>query len=150
MSAASESWLSKVGETLSINGVGGPSSFRGCTASQIAEIANSSSLPLRYREFLSAMGQGAGRFFVGTDIFYPSIIGLTDDARELVSEDAAGIELPVDSFVFAMHQGYEVLFFRTADGDDPPVYYYREGSGTFQRKYNSFTEYLTSAANDEW
>ena len=150
MNTANETWLSQVRDILSLRGVAGPSSLRGCTESQIAEIANSKSLPLRYREFLSAMGQGAGRFFVGTDIFYPSIIGLTNDARELVSEDSAGIELPVDAVAFAMHQGYEVLFFRTTDGDDPPVYHYSEGSGQFERKYDSFTQYLISAANDQW
>lgn len=143
-------WLSQIVDALSVRGVAGPSSVQGCTESQIAEIASDRTLPLRYREFLATMGRGAGKFFVGTDIFYPSIIGLTQDARELVSEDSSDMQFPADAIAFAMHQGYEVLFFRTTEGDDPPIYYYREGSGQFQRKYGSFTEYLNSAANDEW
>ena len=150
MNTANTDWLSQVRDALFMRGVAGPSSFRGCTESQIAEIASNKNLPLRYREFLSEMGQAAGKFFIGTDIFYPSIIGLTNDARELVSEDSAGIALPVDAIAFAMHQGYEVLFFRTTDGDDPPVYHYSEGSGQFQRKYDSFTQYLIGAANHQW
>lgn len=96
------------------------------------------------------MGRSAGRFFNGTDIFYPRIVGMTDDAALLVSEDAAGIALPDDAFAFAMHQGYEVLFFRTSEGDDPPIYYYLEGSGHFEKKYRSLTEYLVVAAKGDW
>ncbi len=53
--------------------------------------------------------------------------------------------MPEDAFVFFMHQGYQFMFFRLSEGDDPPVYYYGEGEGqdTFrvlQPSYSAFLE----------
>jgi hypothetical protein len=57
--------------------------------------------------------------------------------------------MPPDAFVFWMHQGYQFCFFRTSDGDDPPVYYYLQAglservvSGQFVRKYEHYSEFL--------
>src|SRR5262245_9439398 len=102
MHAENPQWLGRIIEILLMRGLASSSSIKGCTNSEIAEIANGRVLPLRYREFLSAMGRGAGKLYVGTDMFYPAIIGLTEGACDLVSEDPAGIVFPADALAFAM------------------------------------------------
>ena len=141
-------WLKQILFVLSQRGIASAANVEGCSECEIVEISKNCLLPLRYREFLEVMGKGAGTFFLGTDIFYPSIVGLTEDAASLVSEDPTGITLPEDAVVFSMHQGYEMMFFRTNDGEDPPVYYYMERSGRFQQKYVHFSEYLMICANE--
>jgi hypothetical protein len=96
------------------------------------------------------MGRGAGRYFVGTDIYYPTLLGMTAAARELVAEDPNKMTLPQDSIAILMHQGYQFMFVRASDGDDPPVYHYMELSGKFEAVADSLSGYLLDAAHDEW
>ncbi|MDB9518969.1 hypothetical protein PN466_18655 [Roseofilum reptotaenium CS-1145] len=43
-----------------------------------------------------------------------------------------------------MHQDYYFLFFKTADGDNPPVYSYQEhqSRNSFKLEYWSYTNFL--------
>lgn len=145
-------WLKKLMDTLEMRSVASRSTVSGCNDSEVVEIERqfSTDLPRTYRVFLSAMGRGAGKFFLGTDIFYPNIMGVTDDARELVAEDEAGIVLPEKSIVFAMHQGYQFMFFYAEGSDDPAVHSYQEQSGEFRNQCSSFTAFLLEAASDPW
>ena len=52
---------------------------------------------------------------------------MQEAALELVSENGLP-PLPNGSFVFWMHQGYMMAFFKEDDGDNPPVYFYSEGN----------------------
>lgn len=126
--------------------------IKGCSADEIEEIESDvgQPLPVAYREFLSKMGREAGAFYVGTDMFYPNLLGITEAARDLVREERSDIVLPDDAVVFSMHQGYQFLFVRSGDGDDPPVYYYMEQSGAFVKKAEELTKFLLDVAQDDW
>jgi hypothetical protein len=52
--------------------------LQGLTRSEIDEIERDQSAPLgrSYRHFLELVGRGAGRFLRGSDVFYPSVLGL--------------------------------------------------------------------------
>ena len=144
--------IAEFADALQSRGVATKHLIRGCTQAEIEEIESDvgRTLPLAYREFLVRMGREAGAFFVGTDMFYPNILGNTDAAHGLVSEDKSGLELPRDAIAFSMHQGYQFLFVRAEEGDDPPVYYYMEQTGQFVKKADRFTQFLKDVVNDEW
>lgn len=127
-------------------------SIVGCSAQEIDEIeaAVGRRLPLAYREFLAQMGHGAGDFYMGTDIFYPRLHGLGQAARDLVAEEKSNLALPNEAIVFMMHQGYQFLFVRNDEGDDPPVYYYMEFSGQFVKKSDHLTDFLIDVAHNDW
>lgn len=144
--------ITKVVDILIRREVATHNSVRGCTPGEIAEIEADVGhpLPLAYREFLSRMGKEAGAFYVGTNLFYPGVLGITKAAHRLVAEVQADLILPEDAIAFAMHQGYQFLFTRAGDGDDPPVYYHLEGSGEFEKKADQLTGFLMNVANDPW
>ena len=81
--------------------------IRGCTPEEVAgiEARFGLRLPQVYREFLLAMGRGAGRFFRGTDVFYPTVFELRQWAEELLEECRQPFALAGDAFVFLMHRG---------------------------------------------
>src|ERR671930_627899 len=118
-------------DQLVANGIATVTEIRGCTQIEIENLERivGNQLPIAYRQFLLAIGRGAGAFLKGTDVFYDQVATLTDEARVLLAENGMQDELPEDAFVFYMHQGYEFGYFRIGDGADPPVYQYVEGSG---------------------
>lgn len=81
-------------------------------------------------------------------MFYPEIIFNRSVAEELLEADVADFRLSESDFVFAHHQGYQFMYFSTGGSDDPPVYYYMEGTRSPQKKYDSFSEFLLKAAED--
>lgn len=99
-------------------------------------------LPGRYVEFLRVMGRKAGRLLVGTDAFYPDILGLKQDASDLLAENGVGGLIQDESVVFAMHQGYQVYWISSSALDDPPVFMYQEGGQGVSRVWDSFTDFL--------
>jgi hypothetical protein len=145
-------WIQQLTESLELHSVASHGNLFGCSDEEILRVQQQFAfeLPNAYRLFLATMGKGAGKFFVGTDLFFPSILGVTDDARELVSEDSAEITLPDNAIVFAMHQGYQFMFMLADGSDDPPVVSYLERSGKFDKQSESFSQYLLSASNDSW
>ena len=98
--------------------------------------------PKAYKEFLLAMGKGAGIYMKGSDVFYDTIPDLKDASQELILDNNF-LTLPPNSFVFWMHQGYQLAFFKLNEGENPPVYYYSEGLGLndFMRE-KSFVDFL--------
>jgi hypothetical protein len=102
-------------------------SFAGCSEEEIATLENQCGIhfPEMYRTFLARMGRGAGDFFLGTEWKYPELKHLRSRAESLISATGTSYLLPQDAFVFAMHQGYALLFFYVT-GDDPPVWSYVE------------------------
>ena len=122
-----------------------PEGIQGCTQEEVEKIEKhfKVTLPGLYKDFLLRMGHGAGEYLVGTDIFYKYIFDLKEGAEELLEEDNAEFKLPEHVFVFASHQGYQYMYFDLADNmDDPPVYYYLEGSGAPEKKWDSFSRFL--------
>ncbi|MBM7772930.1 hypothetical protein JOD54_003134 [Actinokineospora baliensis] len=98
-------------------------------------------LPSYYMEFLRRMGGGAGGFLQGTDVFYPEVIGVPADTRELLAENGAGHLLSSDAVVFAIHGGYLAYWFDVGS-ENPPVILYREGSSEILRTWESFSVFL--------
>jgi hypothetical protein len=123
----------------------------GCTPEERAEIEArcGMALPVSYRRFLSAMGRSAGDFLAGTDFTYPLVLDLRRQADRLLVEGSARIALNPADFVFALHQGYQFLFFRCGLSDDPPVFYYEEGAPGFVQVAGSFSAWLTGCVDDE-
>jgi hypothetical protein len=100
-------------------------------------------LPDVYKEFLSLMGKGAGDYMKGSSVFYDEIFLLKEYCQELFEEH--NIEMANDGFVFWMHQGYQVAFFKLSEGSDPPVYFFSEGNNS--KPYILKEESLTAFFN---
>ncbi|WP_422753327.1 SMI1/KNR4 family protein [Micromonospora sp. WMMD708] len=107
-----------------------------------------SSLPARYREFLSLMGREAGGLLRGTDAFFPGILDLQDRIAEFVLEDEVLTGVPSDAVAFAMHQGYQVYWMRDGS-DDPPVWLWTENDFWPARHWDSFSLFLTQQARED-
>lgn len=144
--------INDVVKVLVDGGVANDSDIMGCSEAEIAQVERilNVKLPAAYREFLLRMGRGAGDFYCGSDLHWPKVLGLTEAGRELVSEDEADIQLPADAIVIVMHQGYQFLFIRATEGDDPPVYHYMEYSGEFHKMSNALSKFLFDVAHDDW
>lgn len=97
-------------------------------------------LPQVYRDFLLTMGNGAGQYMVGSSAFSHEVFQLRDIAIELLSENNFR-NLPDEAFVFWMHQGYQFAFFPLNGNDDPPVYYFSEG--TRQTEFTKINDSLS-------
>jgi hypothetical protein len=119
--------------------------LRGCSGREIDKIESffKVKLPVAYKEFLFSMGKGAGRFMEGSSAFYDEIFDIRDGSIRLLSDDNFK-PLPVNTFVFWMHQGYQFAFFYLDEGDNPPIYFYYEQANydDFIKKENSFTDFL--------
>jgi len=102
-------------------------------------------LPQQYKTFLQSCGQGAGRFFTGTDMFFPGVEQLRNAAEALLQENHETFQLPADAVVFSMHQGYQFNYFHSSEGDDPAVYHYMEGEGLPVLTHESFSSFLLDA-----
>lgn len=119
--------------------------LKGCTKKEIYKIEEiyNITLPKAYKRFLEIMGKGAGKFMRGSSAFYNEIFDLREESIELVNE-SLGRELPENSFVFFMHQGYQFAFFYLQGSEDPAVYYFSGGSqqGELIELTPSFTDFL--------
>ena len=137
--------LEKSKNDLLDSGVAVDSQISPCLSEDVDSLKKSlgvTKFPEAYEKFLLKIGRGAGSFMQGTDIFYPGIKELNKHAVALLEENGESFVLPEDSIVFSMHQGYEFLYFRLSDGDDPGVYQYVEGSGEPKKVWCSFTEFV--------
>jgi len=119
---------------------------RGLSYDEIHRIECDQSAPLgdAYRRFLALIGGGAGHFLLGSDVFYPAVIGLGEAARELLAENEVPFVLAESDRVILMHQGYQFDFLRGPE-PDPEVWSYREGDGPGDvptLSFNRFTDWL--------
>ena len=132
--------------------IASPAQIIGCTLDEVNEIRSLANCPLpeAYETFLRVMGRGAGRFLEGTDIFYPDILTVRRAAEKLLEEDRVPFELSASDFVFCCHQGYQFMYFRLDEpADDPPIYYYIEGSCSMKKKWDHFSLFLLKAVEDQ-
>jgi hypothetical protein len=144
-------FISKVCDQLILAGIATPDQIRGCSLEDIRKIESSvkGQLPKSYVMFLLAMGHGAGSFFKGTDIFYPNLLENRRRAEELLDEINSSFKLLESDFVFAIHQGYQFMYFDVAElSSDPPVYYYMEGEDGPEKKWESFSKFMLKSAED--
>src|SRR5688572_12766779 len=94
-------------------GMANPETITGCTPEEIDEVRQDQGveqLPAQYEDFLRVMGRQAGKLLVGTDFFYPQILELGQDGRELLAENDAEDLMAPDCLVIGMHQGYEMYW----------------------------------------
>ncbi|MEU4098995.1 SMI1/KNR4 family protein [Streptomyces sp. NPDC026673] len=129
-----------------------PGQLRGLPVEMILEVERDQRAPMAdaYREFLSLIGGGAGRFMQGSDVYHPQCLGLGTAARELLEENDSPFRFEPTDRVFFMHQGYQFEFLR-GTGPDPEVCSYSEGvhGDIPARTRASFTEWLRAAADTE-
>lgn len=122
---------------------------RPCTEQEISSLEEELglSLPAAYKEFLLWGGHNTGRIWEGSDCCFEDLKILQESAVELLEENKFKEALPEDAFVFFMHQGYQFMFFRTSEGEDPPIYFYKESQQnplhSFVRLHSSFSEALS-------
>jgi hypothetical protein len=97
-------------------------------------------LPPAYKAFLAVAGNGwealEGSYYAVED----DLASLQRSGERIMKHD--GANLPVEAFVFRVHQGYTFNFFLAQDGEDPPVYEYVEGMPPVRRVAARFTEWL--------
>jgi hypothetical protein len=107
-------------------------------------------LPAAYRAYLLLMGNEPDPVLTGTDCSIGDLYVLDQQAEELLAEDGNPFKLPPDAFVFEMHQGYEFMYF-LCDGtsEDPPVFYYLEGEGVADRKFDRFSAWVELCSSEK-
>ncbi|MGW4410448.1 hypothetical protein ACWEJ6_40870 [Nonomuraea sp. NPDC004702] len=129
-----------------------PEQLQRLSAEAVLEIERDQQAPMAdaYREFLSLIGGGAGRFMRGEDVYHPRALGLGEAARELLEENDSPFRFDPTDRVFTMHQGYQFEFMR-GTGPDPEVWSYSEGmNGDVPvRSHASFTDWLRATAEAE-
>lgn len=118
-------------------------SLKGCSKVDVQKLESyfNVCLPDVYKIFLFSMGHDAGKFMRGTSAFYKELFILREDLKDMLDEQ--GIALPDETFVFWSHQGYQFAFFYTNNGDNPPIYFYREGEAAIKKVANGLTDFLT-------
>lgn len=112
----------------------------GCSEEEIARLENAVglTLPNAYREFLRAVGHGAGDFMGYGAWRYDCLFNLTGRTKETYEPDA---QFPDKAFVF--YADGSIFAFFVADGtDDPPVYCWNEVREQVERAYDSFSEFI--------
>jgi hypothetical protein len=131
-------------------GLATPDQIRGCMEDEVLEIEEKFGveLPRSYRDFLLVMGKGAGSLFVGTDFFYPRLLEVREGADELLLETKSSFQIPDNSFVFSLHQGYVFDEYFLLTSDDPPVFLFMELDTNATLLVESFTEFLLQTVND--
>jgi hypothetical protein len=101
-------------------------------------------LPAAYEGFLKVAGFGCGRLWEGTDAFFPELIGLRDESKELLEEGDLGDLLEATDVVIAMHQGYEFLYL-SGEAEDPAVFRFTEGGAGAIQVAERFTELILAS-----
>ncbi|MER6443113.1 SMI1/KNR4 family protein [Streptomyces sp. NPDC001185] len=129
-----------------------PDQLQGLPAEVVLAVERDQQAPMAdaYREFLSLIGGGAGRFMQGEDVYHPRVLGLGSAARELLEENESPFLFEPTDRVFSMHQGYQFDFMR-GTGPDPEVWSYSGGehADVPVRSYASFTDWLCATAEAE-
>ncbi|WP_329568377.1 SMI1/KNR4 family protein [Streptomyces sp. NBC_01361] len=129
-----------------------PDQLQGLPAGAVLAVERDQQAPMAdaYREFLSLIGGGAGRFMQGEAVYHPHVLGLGTAALELLEENESPFLFEPTDRVFFMHQGYQFEFMR-GTGPDPEVWSYSEGDHANGpvRSYASFTEWLRATAEAE-
>lgn len=125
-------------------GIATSDSIKPCSQQDVSELekAFSLTLPVSYKYFLYAMGQGADKFLRGTDCFYRYLFKLRPQAERLLAKSKGDFALADSYFVFLGHQGYQFMFFDTNAGDDPPVFHFVDFDEAPKKVNDSFSDWL--------
>jgi hypothetical protein len=94
-------------------GLATPDTVVGCSPEEVEEVRQTQGadrLPPQYEQFLRTMGRRAGDLLRGTTFFYPGIVELADEMRELVVENTVTHLVKPGSVLIGMHQGVELYW----------------------------------------
>jgi hypothetical protein len=121
----------------------------GCSDREIDIIEKhfSFTLPYEYRKFLSVAGKGAGKLFQGSDIFFPSLLELQEEAKYLLLELSLDNLFDGSEKIFYMHQGYEFNYFKDLSAD-PVVMQFTEGCDGPIVAYERFSDFIISSIKE--
>jgi hypothetical protein len=97
-------------------------------------------LPAAYRAFLLVAGNGWEPLEGSHYALEDDLAGLQRAGQRIAQHEET--TLPVDAFVFFVHQGFACRFFLLQDGDDPAVFECVEGAGPITRVALRFSEWL--------
>ncbi len=128
-------------------GIVKPGEMRGCQQEELERLCMQRGLPhlpAAYEEFLKLAGVDAGRFWRGSDAFYPELLDLDESYVYALAEDM-GAHLPDHGkLVFFSHQGYQYQWLDLSQNvEDPPVWeLLEEPDGQPRRVADSFTELI--------
>lgn len=122
----------------------------GCTSAEIAALQKRlrARLPGAYAEFLSIAGKSTGDFLLGTHIAFDKLDFLQGNIVRVMAE--SGAKLPDGGFCFASNPSYVFLWFRTDQGDDPPVSLFEEGWTESKEALPAFSAWLEASVSDQW
>ena len=124
---------------------------KGCTEEDLETLEDryDLALPEAYKSCMRHIGRYPGTLLAGSEFAYPEMELQTKFAKEITEEHATHFQLPDDIFVFRGLQGYAFDCFRTAEGDDPPVYLLtkfesEKGGGRYdlRQESESFSKWL--------
>jgi hypothetical protein len=137
-------------QRLVAEGVATDADIIGCSAEEVAQVvaAQGAPLPWLYERFLRVMGKGAGDLLIGSDVYFPKVLDLRRAALELLGECGHPFDLPETAVVFLMHQGYQFMYFESAQPEDPPVMRFMEGWTAPRQEYERFTNFLDGSIRE--
>lgn len=119
----------------------------GCLEAEINELQRKQEvvyLPELYKDFLRIMGKTTSRMLpLVSELQYQHLLTGKKVAQNILKADNIGLSLPVDAFVFLIHQGDAFSFFETKDRvEDPQVYTYQGESDQFEKTYEKLSACL--------
>ncbi|MBD3193248.1 MAG: hypothetical protein GF308_21620 [Candidatus Heimdallarchaeota archaeon] len=105
---------------------------------QLFEEYDFDSFPTTLKKIIEILGaKNLKILFRETDLFKPNSLG-----QALLENNNFPKDLPDEAIVFAMHKDHIIYFILPSQGDDPPVWYYIEG--TEQNSYGNFYMAVTN------
>ena len=130
------------------SGMATPDQIRGCSDAEIKQIESIAGvhLPQAYKNFLLGFGASANDVFYDVLFVYPAIVEHRDIIERI--EARTGYKLKSTEFVFLIRDGL-IIFFDTADGDDPPILLLEAPEPHPKKISFSFSEWLTVYVTDE-
>ncbi len=132
-------------DRLIASGIARPDEIMGCSEEDLRIVGQRAPgpLPFPYLDFLYAIGRGAGRFLSEQDVFYPHLLDLNAQAKDILDNWEDGkLQLPTKAFVVSMRYGDQFLFF-DLDGksDSSELHHYFLEQGFF-RHVGTFWDWI--------
>ncbi|AXB45016.1 SMI1/KNR4 family protein [Amycolatopsis albispora] len=113
-----------------------------CTEEEVARVRGVGWLPQPYEDFLLRMGRRAGDLLRGTSVFYPGIVELADEMRDLVRENKVEHLIAPGSILLGMHQGYQLYWLEPGGR----VHLYEEMETEVRESWPSLLAFLRAEA----